>query len=284
MDGKPLEINLNKNTLKGSPLNEKLSKYNAALDSINEPGKQIYADYQKVVSDNSLSDTEKTTRVNELRKKFMDLHNASSLYYKKVINENKDNILPALYINYVTDAVTESELNELLKPTHVYANHPMLSALKQQLAAEEAKQKIIGQPFIDLTLNDVNGVSHKLSEYCGKGNYVLIDFWASWCGPCMHEVPNLVSIYNKYKDSGLGIVGISLDEDEDSWKSAIEENKMSWTQLSDLQGWDNAAARLYGVESIPHILVVNKKGEIIAKDLRGEELKSCIEDQQFCEN
>ena len=97
-------------------------------------------------------------------------------------------------------------------------------------------------------------------------------------------VPNLVSLYNKYKDSGLGIVGISLDEDEDSWKSAIEENKMSWTQLSDLQGWDNAAARLYGVESIPHILVVNKKGEIIAKDLRGEELKSCIEDQQFCEN
>ena len=92
-----------------------------------------------------------------------------------------------------------------------------------------------------------------------------------------HEVPNLVSLYNKYKDTGLGIVGISLDEDEDSWKSAIEENKMSWTQLSDLQGWNNAAARLYGVESIPHILVVNKKGEIIAEDLRGEDLKTYCE-------
>ena len=136
----------------------------------------------------------------------------------------------------------------------------------------------------DFTMTSVDGKKISLKDEVAKHEITIVDFWASWCGPCMHEVPNLVSLYNKYKDCGLGIVGISLDEDEDSWKSAIEENKMSWTQLSDLQGWDNAAARLYGVESIPHILVVNKKGEIIAKDLRGEELKSCIEDQQFCEN
>lgn len=136
----------------------------------------------------------------------------------------------------------------------------------------------------DFTMTSVDGKKISLKDEVAKHEITIVDFWASWCGPCMHEIPNLVSLYNKYKGNGLGIVGISLDEDEDSWKSAIEENKMSWTQLSDLQGWDNAAARLYGVESIPHILVVNKKGEIIAKDLRGEDLKSCIEDQQFCEN
>ena len=278
MDGKPLEINLNKNTLKGSPLNEKLSKYNLAIDSINEPGKQIYTDYQKVVSDNSLSDAEKTTRVNELKKKFMDLHNTSVQYYKKVINENKDNILPALYINYITDAVTESELNELLKPTQVYANHPMLTGLKQQLAAEDAKQKIIGQPFIDLTLNDVNGVSHKLSEYCGKGNYVLIDFWASWCGPCRGEMPNVKANFEKYKDKGFNIVAISFDSRADAWKDAIAEMKMNWVNLSDLKAWHSEAGKIYNINAIPSNLLVDPQGKIIARDLREKALGNKLEE------
>ena len=133
----------------------------------------------------------------------------------------------------------------------------------------------------DFTMTSVDGKKVSLKDEVAKHEITIVDFWASWCGPCMHEVPNLVSLYNKYKDTGLGIVGISLDEDEDSWKSAIEENKMSWTQLSDLQGWNNAAARLYEVESIPHILVVNKKGEIIAEDLRGEDLKTFIASQKL---
>ena len=278
MDGKPLEINLNKNTLKGSALNEKLSKYNLAIDSINEPGKQIYTDYQKVVSDNSLSDAEKTTRVNELKKKFMDLNNTSVQYYKKVINENKDNILPALYINYITDAVTEFELNELLKPTQVYANHPMLTGLKQQLAAEDAKQKIIGQPFIDLTLNDVNGVSHKLSEYCGKGNYVLIDFWASWCGPCRGEMPNVKANFEKYKDKGFNIVAISFDSRADAWKDAIAEMKMNWVNLSDLKAWHSEAGKIYNINAIPSNLLVDPQGKIIARDLREKALGNKLEE------
>lgn len=153
---------------------------------------------------------------------------------------------------------------------------------------EEVRDSITNAPNVEMikefTMASIDGKNISLKEEIVKNKITIIDFWASWCGPCMHEVPNLVSLYNKYKDSGLGIVGISLDEEEESWKSAIKENKMSWTQLSDLQGWDNMAARLYGVESIPHILVVNKKGEIIAKDLRGEDLKNFIDDQHFNEN
>ena len=150
---------------------------------------------------------------------------------------------------------------------------------------ENVQDSITNTPDVemikDFTMTSVAGKKVSLKDEVAKHELTIIDFWASWCGPCMHEVPNLVSLYNKYKDTGLGIVGISLDEDEDSWKSAIEENKMSWTQLSDLQGWNNAAARLYGVESIPHILVVNKKGEIIAEDLRGEDLKNFIASQKL---
>ena len=150
---------------------------------------------------------------------------------------------------------------------------------------QEMRDSIANAPEVemikDFTMTSVDGKKVSLKDEVAKHEITIVDFWASWCGPCMHEVPNLVSLYNKYKDTGLGIVGISLDEDEDSWKSAIEENKMSWTQLSDLQGWNNAAARLYGVESIPHILVVNKKGEIIAEDLRGEDLKTFIASPQL---
>ena len=150
---------------------------------------------------------------------------------------------------------------------------------------QEMRDSIANAPEVemikDFTMTSVDGKKVSLKDEVAKHEITIVDFWASWCGPCMHEVPNLVSLYNKYKDTGLGIVGISLDEDEDSWKSAIEENKMSWTQLSDLQGWNNAAARLYGVESIPHILVVNKKGEIIAEDLRGEDLKTFIASQKL---
>ena len=153
------------------------------------------------------------------------------------------------------------------------------------VTTEDVQDSITNTPDVemikDFTMTSVAGKKVSLKDEVAKHKITIIDFWASWCGPCMHDVPNLVSLYNKYKDTGLGIVGISLDEDEDSWKSAIEENKMSWTQLSDLQGWNNAAARLYGVESIPHILVVNKKGEIIAEDLRGEDLKTFIASQKL---
>ncbi len=112
-----------------------------------------------------------------------------------------------------------------------------------------------------------------------KNKITIIDFWASWCGPCRQEMPFMLDLYHQYKDQGLGIVGISLDEDRDSWLQAIGALKLEWPQMSDLKGWNNAVAQMFNITSIPHTIVVDQKGKILQHGLRGEALKIFVEEQ-----
>lgn len=130
--------------------------------------------------------------------------------------------------------------------------------------------------LIEFTMNDINGNNVTIMDEVVKYKITIIDFWASWCGPCRAEMPNLVRLYAEQKDNGLGIIGISLDNDHSNWENAIKKDGITWLQLSDLQGWDNAAARMYNVNSIPHTIVVDANGTIIAEGLRGEELDTFI--------
>jgi peroxiredoxin len=135
------------------------------------------------------------------------------------------------------------------------------------------KRVSVGQPYLDFTLNDPEGNPVLLSSVVGK-NYVLVDFWAAWCQPCRAENPNIVEAYNLYHDKGFDVFGVSLDRDADSWKKAIEDDGLNWTQVSDLQSWNSAAGKLYGVRSIPHNLLLDPNGIIIEKNLRGEDLQN----------
>jgi thiol-disulfide isomerase/thioredoxin len=113
----------------------------------------------------------------------------------------------------------------------------------------------------------------------GKNKITIIDFWASWCGPCRQEMPFMLSLYESNKERGLGIVGVSLDRDKDSWVTAIKKLQLPWPQMSDLKYWDNEVAKTFNITSIPHTIVVDQKGKILRRGLRGEQLKQFVESE-----
>lgn len=138
------------------------------------------------------------------------------------------------------------------------------------------KATAVGQKFTDFEMQTPEGKTVKLSDYVGKGKVVLVDFWASWCGPCRREMPNLVEAYAKYKNKNFEIVGVSLDQSADAWKEAIKKLNITWPQISDLKYWNCEGAQLYAVSSIPHTVLIDGEGTILARGLHGDELQEKI--------
>ena len=160
---------------------------------------------------------------------------------------------------------------------------PMFLALPEQLRAspagkdmteklETAKKTGVGKMAMDFTQNDTLGIPVSLSSFRGK--YVLIDFWASWCGPCRQENPNVVKAFNAYNSKGFTVLGVSLDQPtaKDKWMKAIHDDKLTWTQVSDLKYWKNDVAVQYGIQAIPQNFLIDPQGKIVGKNLRGEAL------------
>ena len=147
----------------------------------------------------------------------------------------------------------------------------------QEILERIATYEEISGSFVDLHMSTPDGKEMALSDYVGKGKVVLVDFWASWCGPCRAEMPNVLRVYNQYKDKGFEIVGVSFDSSKDAWMKAIGDMRLPWPQMSDLKGWESEGAKKYAITGIPATILFDKDGNIIARDLRGEELKEAVE-------
>jgi len=176
------------------------------------------------------------------------------------------------------NAVRIQELDSLAtQASNRFKGHSGLAAMKTAIVQAETSSNTQneGASWVDkqapnLTMNDVNGKPVSINDF--KGKYVLVDFWASWCGPCRKENPNVVAAYNKYKDKNFAVLGVSLDQDKDSWIQAIKNDKLAWTQMSDLKQWESTAVSAYKIQGIPFNVLIDPTGKVIAQELRGAKL------------
>ena len=186
-------------------------------------------------------------------------------------------IKAVLYVEIFHNDAKAAELEKQLK-TDFKGTEFVASLEKQEARQAEAKKiqagLVEGMKFPDFNEKDTASKPLSIANY--KDKVVLVDFWATWCGPCVAELPNVLKTYGKYHDKGFEIIGISLDADQQKFGSFIKQKNMTWRQYFDGQGWNNKLAVKYGIESIPATFLLDGEGKIIAKDLRGEELEQAV--------
>lgn len=244
--------------------------YQEIKNQIIEIRNKLNGVYQ-AMGDTTLSDEQKEAKLKE--------RSQLEEQYQKVIKEGvQKNITNAVGVSLFQQTFYDNTTDEneaLLKQVPAnYQNDETIVRIKE--LTEKQKKTAVGTKFTDFEMPTPDGKTVKLSDYVGKGKVVLIDFWASWCGPCRREMPNLVEAYAKYKGKNFEIVGVSLDQDDAAWKESIKKMNMTWPQMSDLKFWQSEGAQLYAVNSIPHTVLIDGEGTIIARGLHGEELHAKI--------
>jgi thiol-disulfide isomerase/thioredoxin len=259
---------LDKGIISGSKTQDELDLFKSSIFAITNDLDDLYTQYRVALNaDNKDSIKYISNLIDHKDQERLD----ETLKY--VYNNNKSIVSAYLAMsnNYYLDLEELESLTSNFDPSIKESKY--VKSLMEHV--DKLKKVSIGSDYTNFIMDDTSGNSTELSSIIGN-NYLLIDFWASWCGPCRRENPNIVSIYKEYQNQGFDIMGVSLDTDRKKWISAIEKDSLNWTHVSDLNGWNNEAAKLYAVNAIPHSIIVDKNGVIIAKNLKGDALREKV--------
>jgi peroxiredoxin len=257
-------------TVKAGETQQLYKQVEDSIKNIMKAGESLYQEYVQAQS------TQDMATMQRVQEDFVKVQNKARQFATRFGLSNGNSVLaPFLGIMYLSEEGNDAAMKQLYDTLSAGVKASFFGK-KLGDAVTAAQSTSVGATAPDFTLPDVKGNSIALSSLRGK--YVLVDFWASWCGPCRQENPNVVKAYNQFKDKGFTVLGVSLDQKKEDWEKAIAADKLTWTHVSDLKYWDNAAAKLYGIQAIPASYLLDKEGKIIGKNLRGAELEAKLKE------